>query len=159
MLYPNDRFDEFMNSFIVFNGNRNQPRKKIEHTMWAFKEFSKDKDDVKLYLHMGILDAGVNIVELASRYGFLNKLILTTLTPEIPNVPDERLNLIYNATDVGINTSMGEGWGLVNWEHGMAKKPQIVPDYSATKEVWTKGAVKIPAAMPGMMERVNTKVT
>ena len=36
--------------------------------------------------------------------------------------PDEALNLIYNACDVGINTANGEGWGLVPFEHAMCQK-------------------------------------
>ena len=45
--------------FIVFNGNRNQPRKNIDQTIKAFAEFAGNKDDVLLYLHMGEKDLGV----------------------------------------------------------------------------------------------------
>jgi glycosyltransferase involved in cell wall biosynthesis len=155
-LYPKDRTEEFLDSFIIFNGNRNQPRKRIDITMWAFREFQKNKPDVKLYLHMGVLDMGVNIAELAARYGFDNKLILSTMENRIPSVPDEKLNIIYNATDVGINTSLGEGWGLVNWEHAATGKPQILPSHSALKEIWEGSAKLIPTIMPQMIERVNT---
>jgi D-inositol-3-phosphate glycosyltransferase len=56
------------------------------------------------------------------------------------------LNLLYNACDVGINTSMGEGWGLVSFEHGAAGAAQIVPDHSACAEVWNGRAEMIPPA-------------
>ena len=39
--------------FIVFNGNRNQFRKRIDITIEAFAKFAKDKPDTQLYLHMG----------------------------------------------------------------------------------------------------------
>lgn len=156
-LYPKEHIEEFLNSFIVFNGNRNQPRKRIDLTMWAFREFQRNKPDVKLYLHMGIQDMGVNIVELSSRYGFDNKLILSSIENKIPSVFDEQLNIIYNATDVGINTSLGEGWGLVNWEHAATGKMQILPNHSALKEIWSNGTAKlIPTVMPQMIERVNS---
>lgn len=155
-LYPKDRMDEFMNSFIVFNGNRNQPRKRIDITMWAFREFHKDKPDAKLYLHMGIQDLGYNIAELAARYGYDNKLILSSTSNQIPSVPEDRLNLIYNACDVGINTSIGEGWGLVNWEHAATGKLQIMPNHSALTEIWTDRAILLPTVMDEMVERVNT---
>ena len=41
------------NLFIVFNGNRNQFRKRIDITISAFAKFAVDKPNTKLYLHMG----------------------------------------------------------------------------------------------------------
>jgi D-inositol-3-phosphate glycosyltransferase len=156
-LYPKEHLEEFLNSFIIFNGNRNQPRKRIDLTIWSFAEFQKNKPDVKLYLHMGVQDLGVNIAELSVRYGFDNKLVLSSTADKIPGVSDDQLNIIYNATDVGINTSLGEGWGLVNWEHAATGKLQILPNHSALKEIWdNKTAKLLPTIMPQMIERVNT---
>jgi glycosyltransferase involved in cell wall biosynthesis len=155
-LFPKDRINEFKNSFIVLNGNRNQPRKRIDLTMWIFKEFQKGKPDVKLYLHMGLIDMGFNIAELAVRYGFDKKLIISTTDNSIPGVSDEKLNMIYNACNVGINTSIGEGWGLVNWEHAATGKLQILPNHSALTEIWKDSAVLVPTVMPQMIERINT---
>jgi len=49
------------------------------------------------------------------------------------------LNYIYNACNVGINTSLGEGWGLPNWEHSACGKVQIVPKHSAQAELYKNG--------------------
>jgi D-inositol-3-phosphate glycosyltransferase len=59
---------------------------------------------------------------------------------------DSELNLLYNACDVGINTSMGEGWGLASSEHGAAGAAQIVPDHTACAELWTGRGELIPVA-------------
>jgi len=155
-IYPKNRTEEFMKSFIILNANRNQPRKRIDITLWAFDEFQKDKDDVKLYLHMGASDEGVNIVEKALQYGWDRKLVVTTLESSIPNVPTEFLNLIYNGTDVGINTSMGEGWGLVNWEHASCKRVQILPRHSSIPEIWQDKAILIDANIKQMFPYANT---
>lgn len=155
-LFPTERMEDFLNSFIVFNGNRNQPRKRIDITMWVFREFQKNKPDVKLYLHMGVQDLGYNIAELATRYGYDNKLILSSTSNQIPSVSEEKLNVIYNACDVGINTSVGEGWGLVNWEHAATGKLQIMPNHSALPEIWEDKAILVPTIMDEMIERVNT---
>lgn len=40
---------------------------------------------------------------------------------------DEDINILFNASDVGINTAMGEGWGLCNFEAAACGIPQIVP--------------------------------
>jgi hypothetical protein len=51
----------------VFNGNRNQFRKRIDITISAFAEFAKDKPDAMLYLHMGTKDQGWDVMQLFGR--------------------------------------------------------------------------------------------
>jgi len=129
--------EDFLNSFIVLNANRNQPRKRIDLTMEGFSLFAKGKPDtVKLYLHMGMRDAGIDVLKAAYRLGIDDRLIVTNTLPQLQTVSLEHLNLIYNACDVGINTSLGEGWGLVNMEHGATGAPQIVPNHSSCTEVY-----------------------
>jgi glycosyltransferase involved in cell wall biosynthesis len=126
-------------AFIVFNGNRNQPRKRVDLTIKAFAKFVQDKpDNVRLYLHMGTVDAGWDIDKLCKRYGVYERLIKTAdnISPS-SYVSDEDLNYIYNACDVGFNTSMGEGWGLISVEQSCCGIPQIVPNYSATAEIYS----------------------
>jgi glycosyltransferase involved in cell wall biosynthesis len=48
----------------------------------------------------------------------------------------EELNLVYNSLDVNTNTGGGEGWGLTSFESAACKIAQIVPDWSATGEIW-----------------------
>jgi glycosyltransferase involved in cell wall biosynthesis len=53
--------------FIVFNGNRNQPRKRIDLTIKAFIDFAQDKDDARLWLNMGSKDMGWEVIPLFKR--------------------------------------------------------------------------------------------
>ena len=70
-----------------------------------------------------------------------------TLNPLGERVADDAaLNLLYNACDVGLLTSMGEGWGLVSFEHGAAGAAQIVPDHSACTEIWSGRAEMVAPA-------------
>ena len=62
------------------------------------------------------------------------------------DLSDADLNRLYNACDVGINTSMGEGWGLVSCEHGAAGAAQIVPDHTGCAELWRGRGELIPPA-------------
>ncbi len=111
---PEDR-----EGFIVLNANRNMPRKRIDLTMQGFAEFARDKPaNVKLYLHMATEDTGWNVILLARRYGIYDRLMMTKADNSRPQFPDEQLNVIYNACDVGITTTTGEGWGMVSFEHG-----------------------------------------
>ena len=130
-------------NFIVFNGNRNQPRKRIDITIKSFVRFAKDKPDARLWLHMGPKDMGWDLVPLFKRvardegYDATGKLILTSPHFDVNNcLPIEKLNQVYNACDIGINTCMGEGWGLVNFEHAATGKAQVVPDHTSLKEIF-----------------------
>ena len=150
---------DFADAFIVLNANRNQPRKRIDITIKGFSLFARDKPpSVKLYLHMGVEDCGWNIVLLAKRHGIEDRLILTADTPFLPVVSNEVLNCIYNACDVGINTSVGEGWGLVSFEHAATGAGQIVPRHSACEELWRDSALMLDTCMTLTTERSLTEV-
>ena len=128
--------------FIVFNGNRNQFRKRIDITVEGFAKFAKDKPDTQLYLHMGLKDQGWDIMPLFARamqregIDPNGRIILTAQTQGPPNVEVEFLNTIYNAVNVGVNTCKGEGWGLVSHEHAACRVPQVVPNHTSCKEIF-----------------------
>ena len=128
--------------FVVFNGNRNQFRKRIDITIAAFAKFAKDKPDTQLYLHMGKKDQGWDIMHLFDREMKRNKLdpnnriILTADVDGPPSVELEMLNTIYNAADVGVNTCKGEGWGLVSFEQAACAVAQVVPGHTSCKEIF-----------------------
>ena len=128
--------------FIVFNGNRNQFRKRIDITIKAFAQFAVDKPEARLYLHMGMKDQGWDVMGVfgreMSKVGLdpNGRIIMTTQTEGPPNVEVDMLNTIYNAADVGVNTCKGEGWGLVNFEHAACGVPQVVPNHTSCKEIF-----------------------
>ena len=68
------------------------------------------------------------------------KLAITPNINYMAAPPDEQLNLIYNAVDVGINTANGEGWGLVPFEHAMCKNLKSFPHTRLAK---TSGRTKV----------------
>jgi D-inositol-3-phosphate glycosyltransferase len=130
-------------TFIVFNGNRNQPRKRIDLTIKGFIEFAKDKPDARLWLNMGAKDMGWELIPLFKRvardtgYDAAGKLILTSPNFSTHNcLPIEQLNKVYNCVDIGLNTCIGEGWGLVNSEHAATGVAQVVPDHTSLKEIF-----------------------
>lgn len=149
---------DFRDGFVVLNANRNQPRKRIDVTMKGFSLFAEGKpDDVFLYLHMGVQDLGWDVKTLAQRYGIEDRLILTEESHSTPGVPDEMLNRIYNSCDVGLNTSLGEGWGLVSFEHAATGAAQVVPDHSACKELWSDSAILMQPVATLVAEGILTE--
>ncbi|MEL6274424.1 MAG: glycosyltransferase, partial [Bacteroidota bacterium] len=131
-------------SFIVLNANRIDPRKRIDITLKGFAQFAANKpENVKLYLHHPFLSEGKRraLQELIDEYQIEHRLLFNRdQTGSCRPVSDAQLNQIYNATDVGINTAMGEGWGLVSMEHAACRVPQIVPRHSALTEIWADAA-------------------
>jgi D-inositol-3-phosphate glycosyltransferase len=142
---------EWRDAFVVLNANRPHERKRIDLTIEGFALFARDKPPgVKLWLHHAIMDGDERaaISALASKFGVGDRLRLT----ELGSAPlsDEELNLVYNAGDVGLNTAMGEGWGLVSFEHAATGAAQVVPGHSACAELWTGAAELVEADETGV---------
>ena len=140
-------------SFIVLNASRPDKRKRIDLTVEGFAKFAADKPaNVRLCLHHAIMGEPEKdqISSLVQQFGLEERLHLNPLGGGV--VDDDKLNLLYNACDVGINTSMGEGWGLVSFEHGGAGAAQIVPAHSACAELWHDRAEMIQPAKRYMPE-------
>lgn len=143
--------------FIVLNANRNQPRKRIDTTIRGFALFARGKPaGVKLFLHMGVEDVGWNVILLARRYGIEDRILMSSLAKTIQGVSTAQLNRVYNACDVGINTSSAEGWGLPSFEHAATRAAQIVPRHSACAELWDGAAVMLEPAFKVINEGVLT---
>ena len=139
---------EHRDAFIVLNANRNMPRKRIDLTMQGFAEFAQDKPaNVKLYLHMATEDTGWNVLILAKRFGIFDRLIMTQADNSRPTFSDEQLNLLYNACDVGISTTTGEGWGMVAFEHAATRAAQIVPRHTSLADLWMGAAEFVEPVM------------
>lgn len=130
--------------FIVLNANRNQPRKRIDLTVAGFAQFASGKpDNVRLFLHMSRQDSGWHVHQIAKRYGIEDRLLLSGEWDQLPSLSSEQLNLIYNSCDVGINTSVGESWGLTSFEHAATGAAQIVPEHTAPGLLWQDAAEKM----------------
>lgn len=129
-------FGSVANKFIFTNLNRNQQRKDIPRTIAGFAEFHKQIPDSVLYLHMAKQDQGWDLPEIVKSYGLSTSK--DVIFPENfgPNqgYPRHVVNMIYNASDCILSTTLGEGWGL-SWSEAMATKtPVIMPANTAMIE-------------------------
>jgi D-inositol-3-phosphate glycosyltransferase len=144
--------------FIVLNANRNQPRKRIDTTIRGFALFARGKPThVKLFLHMGVEDVGWNVIRLARRYGVEDRVSMSSLAKVMQTVSTTQLNLVYNACDVGLNTSSAEGWGLPSFEHAATRAAQIVPRHSACEELWRDSALMLDPVLNVVNDKVLTE--
>lgn len=149
-----------MDSVIFFNANRNSQRKRLDLCIMGFVQLLKKKPSETVYLLFA-----TNMSPQSGAYydllriygteikrqgledeGYEKRLILVDTAP--PNsITDSMINDIYNATDIGINTSDGEGFGLCQLEHLYTGAPQIVTDIGAYRSFMTEEvAVFIPSS-------------
>lgn len=128
----------FNDAFIFFSANRNALRKKLDITIRAFAEFIKRSGakDAYLHLHCGLKDFGIHIPTVIKQFGIDDRIIVSNQESSMQNISSDLLNLYYNATNVGVNASLGEGWSLTNMEHAMSGAIQIVPNHSAPAELF-----------------------
>ena len=125
---------------LLVNANRNSQRKRHDLAVMGFVELVR-RYPTKPYYFMIV--TGMNgqqgaYYDIARIYAtelqrqgldpndFAKRLMLidTSAKP----VPDSAINEIYNAADIGINTSDGEGFGLCQIEHLYTGAPQLVTD-------------------------------
>jgi glycosyltransferase involved in cell wall biosynthesis len=73
------------------------------------------------------------------------------------NVSDDTINTLYNACDIGINTCVGEGFGLCNMEHAGLGKPQIVSAVGALNDIFNNPWSKLikPVAVLSVSNHVD----
>ncbi len=137
-------FGNLADKFIITNVNRNQHRKDIPATIRAFMAFREARPDSVLYLHMMAKDQGWNLPEVLKAFGLdiAKDVILPQNFTASAGFSLEILNLIYNASDAIVSTTVGEGWGL-SWTEAMATKTPVVfpqntclPQYITSETGW-----------------------
>ena len=131
--------------FLVVNMNRNSKRKVWETTIKAFLELLGRENmnpRIKLFcgglpFHEDGLDIGMTVRSECLRRGMdANKVCFhhVFINPKPLHLTDAEVNEIYNAGDVGISTTRGEGFGLTPVEHMYFNRPQVVTGIPALKE-------------------------
>jgi glycosyltransferase involved in cell wall biosynthesis len=137
---------ELLDAFIVLNANRPWLRKRIDLTVEGFAMFARGKPaSVKLFLHQPLTSEfeRQSMQDLLKLFRVEDRVILGGAALKESPLSGKQLNLLYNACDVGLNTAMGEGWGLVSFEHAATGAAQIVPGYGTCAEVWRGAAVPL----------------
>lgn len=131
-------------SWVALNASRPDPRKRIDLSIEAFARFAQGlPSHVRLCLHQAI--AHPRFVEplrqQAVALGIADRILWWP--PRAAPLDDAALCALYNACAVGLNTSAGEGFGLVSFEHAATGAPQLLPDHAALRELWGDAAVRV----------------
>ena len=143
-------------AFVILNLNRNQPRKRWDHTLMAFAELVKrhqdllkmktDKKHRPLRLMVGTTPDGYwdmldvydfEIRKLGVDAQEARKYLVFMAKPQ--QMSDRDINILYNACDIGLNTCEGEGFGLCQFEHLAVGGPQVCPNIGGMREFLNTG--------------------
>ena len=148
------------NDFMILNLNRNQPRKCIDLNIIGWIKFMErhynvnvskklTKNDCKINKYIsrpvkwiigfqmnGFWDV-MDVLENETRFHdvpfeYVKKSIVPLNMPQ--QLSDRDINILYNAADIGVTTTGGEGWGLTISEHMALGKAQIASYVGGVKE-------------------------
>lgn len=130
-------------AFVVGCASTNQFRKRQDLVIRAFSYLAKENPKARLLLWCWNNDErGWDLHQLARYYGVFDKVYF--VHDQIAQMEESDLNEMYNCMDVHVNLSGGEGWGLTSVESALCGVTQIVPDWSATREIWQGSGILAP---------------
>lgn len=130
---------QFYAVMVAANKGNSPSRKSFPEVFQAWAKFCETHTDAVLYVHTLVTDnwQGIDLSNLAQFYG---------IRPENLRFPDpypllngfygeSHLNKLYNAADIHLLPSMGEGFGIPHLEAAAAGCPGIVSDFAAQSEL------------------------
>lgn len=130
--------DETCHLSVMVAANKGFPdRKWFQGQVEAWRDFQKDKEKCKLYIHSlpTPIHGGIDFGTLAKRLGIEGQLIFPHPYPYRLGYPPEHLALVYNAADVLMAASMSEGFGIPIIEAQACGCPVVTTDFSAMPEL------------------------
>lgn len=134
--------DAFVVGMVANNKGTTPPRKAFPQAFEAVGRLAEERDDVFLYVHAekwGVYQ-GINLPLLAEKVGLSEDRIRWAPQLDLQiGIPTEAMPPLYEAFDVLLNPSYGEGFGIPIVEAQACGTPVIVSDWSAMTELCGAG--------------------
>lgn len=126
--------------FVVGTVARNQGRKMLDRTIKAMEIFCKGRPDVMLFMHTDPYDpaAVFDILHLIRRHNLENRVVFSGMR-FFNGTNYKQMKDIYNAMDVFLLSTSGEGFGIPTIEAMACEVPVVVTDYTTTDEIVNDG--------------------
>lgn len=129
--------------FLLVNVSQNQKRKAMWHSLEVLATIRALRPDLKakLYIHSpsSNKDEGIDLRHAAEQLGLIQDRAVFFSDKNFSRghalLGEQNLNAIYNAADVLISTSFGEGWGLPLTEAMAAGTAVAGPRHSSIAEL------------------------
>lgn len=141
--------------FVVLSDSRNQPRKMLPRLLDVFARFSANRPDALLHLHTDAADefthSIVNSYDVRKDVRYLGLESQVRFTPGFVMKPGGGLPLAelaayYQAADVHLLASSGEGFGLPTLQAAAAGVVPMASAYSASLELTEGHGEALPIA-------------
>jgi D-inositol-3-phosphate glycosyltransferase len=145
-------------SFIIVNVNRNQTRKRIDLSIIYFAEWITANKIRDAYLYMHVLPgstAAIDCDQLAKYYGVEDRLILAAPKDIYNGAPEKYVAAAYQAANVYLTTSLGEGFGLTALEAAACGLPVVAGRTAALAEWGGEALWLTDCDSEGVMPDVN----
>jgi len=140
--------------FLMVNVNANQRRKGLPQSLQILAELKAIRQEsdpqFKLYMHMQRANRreGIDLGLVCRQLGLKEGVDVFFGDPNFvngrPMLNDEGLNRIYNAADLYLTTSLGEGWGLGLTEAMAAGTPVAGPGHTSLAELIGNRGLELP---------------
>jgi glycosyltransferase involved in cell wall biosynthesis len=115
--------------FVVFWVNRNAKRKRPNDLLWSWKMFLDDLEkkhghkNATLLIHSDPMDSeGPNMLATTEMLGLVPNVVFST-----DRIDFDHMNIMHNVSDVCVNISYAEGFGLGTLEAMNCGNPIIAP--------------------------------
>lgn len=137
--------------FVILSDARNQPRKMLPRLLSIVERFARDKADVLLHLHCDANDPATNedrynyrIAEDVRALGLADCVRFTHEFSLQRALTLDELVQLYQAADVHLLVSSGEGFGLPTLQASACGVVPLAPDYTANQELIDGHGVLLP---------------
>jgi glycosyltransferase involved in cell wall biosynthesis len=129
-------------AFLVLRVDRNSTRKNYPDTIKALWPVMRKHSDIIVHLHCEANDsAGYNLAQFLTREPKLkDRFQFPGGINTFFGWPEKDLAVLYNAADLYVSTTAGEGFGLTLLEAAACGVPIVAPDCSTIPEVVGPGA-------------------
>jgi glycosyltransferase involved in cell wall biosynthesis len=115
-------------------------RKRLDITVKAFLKVLETNKNVKLWIHTNLK----SFFEMLAIEDILLPTFIDNIILSNNSLTNEQLGLIYQMSNISLQTSTGEGWSLTNLEASMYKSLQVVPDFLACGYHFKDKGILIP---------------
>lgn len=138
----------------LLNANRNDARKQPELTLQAFAQVAAVHPHTTLVLHCLPRRPGLDLLLLCHRLGLRENVIFSRASAQV--WPEPALAQLYACCEIGVNSALGEGWGLVAFEHACHGGAQVLPAHDGLCEIWNDAPYWVAAGEPHYIDEVFT---
>lgn len=137
--------DSKLVTVVSANVGDQQNRKNFYAIIYGWQKYLEMNEDINTYLHLhtdvrGISSKGIDLKTMMMVAKYTGKQASTVIFPNqmayLNNeITTQQLNTIYNASDIYLNPSQGEGFGLPVSESIASGCQPLVTDFGAAKEI------------------------